>query len=133
LAAGEFKEVTSGVTVTCATDGNHGRSVAWGAQIFGCRCVIYVHEGVSEARQKAIAAYGAEVRVNAGNYDDAVRHAAVNAAANGWFTVSDTSYEGYINVPRDVMQGYAVALEESFDQFSVDEKPSHVFVQAGVG
>jgi diaminopropionate ammonia-lyase len=69
------------VTVTCATDGNHGRSVAWGARLFGCRCVIFIHATVSEGRAEAIRRYGAEVLRVPGNYDDAVRHAAASAAA----------------------------------------------------
>ena len=117
--------------MTCATDGNHGRSVAWGAQTFGCRCVIYVHETVSEGRCRAIAAYGAEVRRVAGTYDDAVRRAAADAAAQGWTVVSDTSYEGYTDVPRDVMQGYSLMVEEALAQAAT--LPSHVFVQGGVG
>ncbi|NUB11629.1 diaminopropionate ammonia-lyase [Azospirillum brasilense] len=133
LIDGSFRNLTEKVTVTCATDGNHGRSVAWGAQMFGCRCVIYVHEHVSLARQKAIAAYGAEVRVHPGNYDEAVRQAAADAAQNQWITVSDTSYEGYTVIPRDVMQGYGVALAESFAQMTPAERPTHVFMQAGVG
>jgi diaminopropionate ammonia-lyase len=126
-----FSETTSEITVTCATDGNHGRSVAWGAQKFGCRCVIYVHAGVSEARCRAIATYGAEVRRISGNYDDAVRQAASDAAKHGWNVVSDTSYEGYLNVPRDVMQGYSIMVDEALIQSQ--EKPTHVFVQGGVG
>ena len=85
LLAGKYRSISEGITVTCATDGNHGRSVAWGASLFGCGCVIYVHETVSDQRVEAIAAYGAEVRRNPGNYDDAVRRAAEDAAANRWF------------------------------------------------
>ncbi len=121
----------SGIVVTCATDGNHGRSVAWGAQRFGCKCVIYVHETVSRGRADAIAAYGAEIRRVPGTYDDAVRQAARDAAANGWIVVSDTSYPGYTDIPRDVMQGYAVMVDEA--QAQVDAPPTHVFIQAGVG
>ncbi len=121
------------VTVTCATDGNHGRSVAWGARIFGCRCVIYVHAAVSEGRCRAIEAYGAEVRRVAGTYDDAVRQAAADAAAQGWQVVSDTSYEGYVDVPRDVMQGYSLMVEEALSQLPEGVLPTHVFVQGGVG
>jgi diaminopropionate ammonia-lyase len=131
LTSGRYADLTSRITVTCATDGNHGRSVAWGARTFGCRCVIYVHETVSEGRCAAIAAYGAEVRRVPGTYDDAVRRAASDAAAQGWMVVSDTSYEGYTDVPRDVMQGYSLMAEEALDQTSVT--PSHVFVQGGVG
>lgn len=133
LVARRYADAVSGVTVTCATDGNHGRSVAWGAQQFGCRCVIYVHATVSEGRKKAIERYGARVVVVQGNYDDAVRQAARDAAANGWHVVSDTSYEGYVDVPRDVMQGYTVMAQEALDQLPATELPTHVFVQGGVG
>jgi diaminopropionate ammonia-lyase len=122
-----------GITVTCATDGNHGRSVAWGAQRCGCRCVIYIHATVSEGRKAAIEAYGAEMRRVAGNYDDSVRQAAADAAAQGWIVVSDTSYPGYMEIPRDVMQGYAVMAEEAIEQLQDGRVPSHVFVQGGVG
>lgn len=119
------------ITVCCATDGNHGRSVAWGAQKFGCNCVIFIHATVSEARKEAIAAYGAEVRRCAGNYDDSVREAQKTASTEGWFVVSDTSYEGYMDIPRDVMQGYEVMAAEAFD--ALDQPPTHVFLQTGVG
>jgi diaminopropionate ammonia-lyase len=121
------------VTVTCATDGNHGRSVAWGARLFGCNCVIFIHATVSEGRAEAIRRYGAEVVRVQGNYDDAVRHAAAEAAKHGWFVVSDTSYEGYRDVPTDVMHGYGVMAAEIFRQLPAGEVPTHVFVQVGVG
>jgi diaminopropionate ammonia-lyase len=121
------------VTVTCATDGNHGRSVAWGARLFGCNCVIFIHATVSEGRAEAIRRYGAEVVRVQGNYDDAVRHAAAEAAKHGWFVVSDTSYEGYRDVPIDVMHGYGVMAAEIFRQLPAGEVPTHVFVQVGVG
>jgi diaminopropionate ammonia-lyase len=119
-------------TVTCATDGNHGRSVAWGACRFGCRCVIFVHETVSQGRIDAIAAYGAKVVRVAGTYDDSVREADRQAQANGWSVVSDTSYPGYTEVPRDVMQGYRLMADEAADQWT-GPPPTHVFMQAGVG
>jgi diaminopropionate ammonia-lyase len=132
LLSQEFAPIVRAATVTCATDGNHGRSVAWGAQLFGCRCVIFVHERVSQGRRDAIARYGAQVREVKGNYDDAVRHAAASAEANGWTVVSDTSYPGYRDIPRDVMHGYGVMAQEIARQLD-DEPPTHVFVQAGVG
>lgn len=132
LLSGEFAQIVREATVTCATDGNHGRSVAWGAQLFGCHCVIFVHEHVSQGRRDAIAKYGAEVREVKGNYDDAVRHAAATAAANGWTVVSDTSYAGYRDIPLDVMHGYGVMAHEIARQFN-GEPPTHVFAQAGVG
>lgn len=121
-----------GITVTCATDGNHGRAVAWGAARVGCRCVIFVHEGVSLGRRRAIEAFGAEVRVVPGTYDDAVRRSAEVAAGEGWVLVSDTSFAGYEEIPRDVMQGYAVMAEEALDELA-DGPPTHVFLQGGVG
>ncbi|MCM5570111.1 diaminopropionate ammonia-lyase [Burkholderiaceae bacterium FT117] len=133
LLSGAHDDVIRGETVTCATDGNHGRSVAWGAQLFGCGCVIFVHEAVSQGRRDAIAQYGAQVVEVKGNYDDAVRHAAQQAAANGWTVVSDTSYPGYREIPTDVMHGYGVMAAEIADQMPGGEPPTHVFVQAGVG
>ncbi len=133
LLSGAFADVVGSATVTCATDGNHGRSVAWGAQLFGCRCVIFVHEHVSQGRRDAIAKYGAEVREVKGNYDDAVRHAAATAQANGWTVVSDTSYPGYRDIPLDVMHGYGVMAAEIARQMPAGSPPTHVFAQAGVG
>ena len=133
LLSGAYADVVGRATVTCATDGNHGRSVAWGAQLFGCRCVIFVHQHVSQGRRDAIARYGAEVREVRGNYDDAVRHAAATAAAEGWTVVSDTSYPGYRDIPLDVMHGYGVMAAEVAQQLAGSPPPTHVFAQAGVG
>ena len=118
------------LTVTCATDGNHGRAVAWGAQRAGCKAVIFIHEGVSEGRAEAIRSFGAEVRREGKHYDDSVRRAADVAAQNNWQIVSDTSWPGYQDVPKSVMQGYALLAAESLAQGSA---PTHVFVQGGVG
>jgi diaminopropionate ammonia-lyase len=131
LESGAHKAATRGITVTCATDGNHGRSVAWGAQRFRCRCVIFVHEGVSQGRRDAIAKYGAEIRVVPGNYDHAVRACAHEAERENWFVVSDTSWDGYTEVPRDVMQGYRLMADEAAAQ--LDTPPTHAFVPGGVG
>ncbi len=132
LLSGKYDDVVRRLTVTCATDGNHGRSVAWGAQMFGCQCVIYVHSQVSQSRADAIAAFGACVDRVAGNYDDSVRHAAQQAHKHGWHVVSDTTYEGYRDIPIDVMHGYGVMAREIIDAFG-HEPPTHVIVQAGVG
>jgi len=132
ILSGRWREIAAGLTVTCATDGNHGRSVAWGAQLFGCRCVIVIHATVSEGRRAAIARYGAEVQRVPGNYDDAVRHADVQAHERGWTVVSDTTYEGYRDIPIDVMHGYGVMSREVVDALR-DTPPTHVIVQAGVG
>jgi len=132
LMSGKYGELTKGFTVTCATDGNHGRSVAWGASLFGCRSVIFIHETVSQGRADAIAGYGAEVVRTPGNYDDAVRAASKAASQNGWHVVSDTSYPGYVDIPRNVMQGYSVMTKEAIEQLG-GVIPSHVFLQGGVG
>ena len=131
LILGTYKDYTSKLTVCCATDGNHGRSVAWGAQQFGCNCEIYIHQKVSPGREKAIAKYGALVNRIDGNYDESVRIAAKVAESNGYTVVSDTSYEGYTDIPKDVMQGYTVMVDEAMKQ--MNDTPTHVFLQGGVG
>jgi diaminopropionate ammonia-lyase len=133
LLGGSFREFTGNITVTCATDGNHGRSVAWGAQLFGCRCIIYIHATVSAGREQAIADYGAEVVRVEGNYDDAVREADVDAGWYGRILISDTSYPGYTDIPRYVMQGYTVMVDEAIQQLPGGQQPTHIFVQGGVG
>ncbi len=122
----------AGITVTCATDGNHGRSVAWGAQRFGARCVIFVHPGVTQNRRNAISAYGAEVREVPGTYDDSVRAASAAAEAEGWHVVSDTSWPGYTEIPREIMQGYRLMAAEALEAWT-GPPPTHAFAQGGVG
>jgi len=133
LVSGLHGEITRTVTVACATDGNHGLSVAWGARLFGCRCVIFVHGKVSEERRRAISAQGADVLEVPGNYDDSVRYAASAARRYGWFIVSDTSLPGYLEIPRTVMYGYGVLADEVVAQRQGLTPPSHLLVQAGVG
>ncbi len=123
------------ITFATATDGNHGRGVAWGASKLNCKAVIYVHKDTSIARIRAIEAYGADVRVVNGNYDDAVHQASQDAEANGWQIISDTSWEGYTDIPSWVMQGYTTMLTEAQEQLAGTGivKPTHVLIQAGVG
>ncbi|WP_029548783.1 diaminopropionate ammonia-lyase [Rhizorhabdus wittichii] len=131
LTAPEVRAIAAGVTVGCATDGNHGRSVAAGARLMGARAVIFLHRGVSAEREAAIAALGATtVRVE-GNYDDSVAHALRVCSERGWPVVSDTSWPGYEATPLRVMQGYTAMLREVLD--AAPTPPSHVFIQAGVG
>ncbi len=131
--AGKHAQAVSRLTVACATDGNHGRSVAWGAKILGCACVVFIHAKVSDARQAAIASHGARVVRIAGNYDDSVKRAADDAHRHGWQVVSDTSYPGYTEVPREVMCGYTVMVEETISALAAAAPPTHVLVQGGVG
>lgn len=125
------RAIAAGMTFACATDGNHGRSVAQGAQLVGARSVVFVHGGVSDERVAAIARFGAEMVRVAGTYDDSIVEAARVAKERGWTVVSDTSWDGYEHIPGLVMQGYTAIAREAFDQ--LPERPSHVFVQAGVG
>ncbi len=132
LQNGRLAEVTRRITIASATDGNHGRALAWAASRFHCQCVIYIHATVSAGREAAIAAFGAEVRRVPGTYDDAVRQCAKDAVAHVWFVVSDTSWPGYTDVPRDIMQGYRLMADEAADQW-MGPPPTHVFIQGGVG
>lgn len=135
LEGGRFSDLAARATVVTATDGNHGRSVAWGAARFGCACRIYIHAGVSERRARAMSELGAEVVRIRGNYDESVRLAAAHADANGWHLVSDTSQPGYTDLPAKVMAGYSVMMEEITAQLprGTGAGLTHVFVQGGVG
>lgn len=131
LLTGEVRTFARSRTFGCATDGNHGRSVAAGARLVGARAAIFVHEGVTPERVAAIARFGAEVIRVAGTYDDAVAEASRRCAEEGWIVVSDTSWLGYERIPGLVMQGYTVIVREALRALA--HPPTHVFVQAGVG
>ncbi len=115
LFYGQHRNVLQDLTAITATDGNHGRALAAAARDIGCGCVIVLHAHVSSERERAIAEHGARIVRIDGDYDDSVRHAAELAATNGWHVVSDTSYEGYEDIPRDVMQGYGTIAAEVID------------------
>lgn len=121
-----------GLTVATATAGNHGRSVAAGAALVGARCVVFVYRGVPPDQIAAIARHGAEIRHVDGVYEDAVRACRERAEAEGWQVVSDTSWEGYEDIPLQVMAGYTAMVSEAVQQTRT-RPPTHVFVQAGVG
>ena len=131
LRSGALASETAKITLASATDGNHGRSLAWGARMFGAPCRIYVHRDVSPGRIAAMEGFGATVTVVDGDYDASVRRTREDAEANGWFVVSDTSWEGYTDPPRDVMAGYGAMTHEI--AAALDTPPSHVFLQGGVG
>lgn len=133
VRSGIHARLIEGLTVTTATDGNHGRSVGWGAAQLGCAAVIYIHAGVSAGRATELARYGATVTRVAGNYDDSVARAAADATANGWFLVADTSHAGYEEVPRQVMAGYGLLVDEVLSCPALRAPLTHVFVQGGVG
>lgn len=118
----------------CATDGNHGRAVAWAAQQLGCRCIIFLHEKVSSGREAALQNLGARVLRVPGTYDDSVRAAAAQVRSSGCALVSDTSYPGYTDIPVWVMDGYRVMVQECLDAHpDCLRHVTHVFLQGGVG
>lgn len=129
--AADVREVASRLVFACATDGNHGQSVAAGARLVGAQAVVFVHEGVSEERVAAIARFGARIETVRGTYDDAVAESIRQCERNGWTLLSDTSWPGYEEIPLRVMEGYTLIAHEVKTQ--IEEAPSHVFLQAGVG
>ena len=128
---GDWVHKASQITLVSATDGNHGRSLAWGCKRFGAQCRIYIHAEVSAGREQAIEDLGATVVRVDGDYDASVAICRDEALENGWIVVSDTSWDGYTEIPRDVMAGYGVMFSEIVDQMG--SAPSHAFVQGGVG
>ncbi|WP_421703060.1 diaminopropionate ammonia-lyase [Aliiroseovarius sp.] len=131
IRSGALRDECAKVTLVSATDGNHGRSLAWGSQMVGAPCRIYIHAEVSEGRASAMRDLGAEVIRIDGDYDASVALARDEAEENGWFVVSDTSWEGYTEPPRDVMAGYGVMTREACE--AQEQAPTHVFLQGGVG
>lgn len=122
----------NGFAVATATDGNHGRSVAWGAKRLGLESHIFIHSQLSQQRSDAMTALGAVVHRCEGNYDDSLVECERMAKENSWQIVSDTSWEGYETVPVQIMAGYSMMAEEIVQQ--LDGKiPSHFFIPAGCG
>jgi diaminopropionate ammonia-lyase len=135
LRSKEVKDKIGDIVFTTATDGNHGRGVAWAAQQLGQKAVVYMPKGSSLTRLENIRATGAEASITDMNYDDAVRLSLKNAKEFGWEIIQDTAWEGYDDIPTWIMQGYATLMLEAVEQMKEYgiEKPTHVFVQAGVG
>ena len=132
VAAGRAASRVHHTTACCATDGNHGLAVAWGARRAGARCTVFLPGPVSAGRERAIRAQGADIVRIAGSYDEAVEACAKEAARNGWLLVSDTSHAGGDEAPSRVMHGYAMLVDE-IGTVLAGPAPTHVFVQAGVG
>ncbi len=123
------------ITFTTATDGNHGRAVAWAAKQLRQKAVVYMPKGSDPVRLKNIQALGAEASITDLNYDDAVRLSEQKAREHGWVIVQDTAWSGYEDIPTWIMQGYATLAVEALEQMKHrgSAMPSHVFLQAGVG
>jgi diaminopropionate ammonia-lyase len=135
LKSAAVREELGEITFTSATDGNHGRGVAWAARQLGHRAVINMPKGSSLIRLEHITATGAEGCITDVNYDETVRLTANAAKKNGWVVIQDTAWEGYEEIPTWVMQGYTVMADEALEQLNQlgIEKPTHIFIQAGVG
>lgn len=131
LVSEETRKILGEVTFVTATDGNHGRGVAWIANQIGQKSVVYMPEGSAAERLENIRAEGAQAEILDRNYDDTVRFAKCQAEENGWVLMQDTSWEGYEKIPIWIMQGYGTMGLEAYEQ--LPEKPTHIFLQAGVG
>ena len=129
------EKVTKGnkeITVSTATAGNHGRSVAWGAKRLGLKCKIFISEFVSEARGKAMESLGADVIKVKGNYENSLLECIKQSTENNWQIVQDVAWKDYMVVPTLTMAGYSVMMKEIVDQIN-NESITHIFLQAGVG
>ena len=129
------QQIQSLVFIT-ATDGNHGKGVAWAAALFGCRAIVLMPRGSKPCRAEAIRAInGTRVEITDLNYDDAVRRAAQLAAEHGYILIQDTGLAGYEDIPNAITRGYTTMVGEALEQLGDHgiAKPSHVFLQAGVG
>ena len=129
------EKVTKGnkeITVSTATAGNHGRSVAWGAKRLGLKCKIFISEFVSDARGKAMTSLGADVIKVKGNYENSLIECIKQSTENNWQIVQDVAWKEYMLVPTLTMAGYSVMMKEIVDEIN-KEKITHIFLQAGVG
>ena len=135
LMAPEVHEKLGTLTFVTATDGNHGRGVAWAARQLGHRAVVYMPKGSARERLENIRAQGAQAEITDLNYDDAVRLADQMAKRNSWILVQDTAWPGYEEIPTWIMQGYTTIARELFAQIPAQGwlPPTHLFLQAGVG
>ncbi len=131
ILSDEVREKLGQLTFVTATDGNHGRGVAWTANQLGQKSVVYMPKGSAQERLDNIRAEGADASITDMNYDDAVRLADKHAREYGWVMVQDTAWEGYTDIPLWIMQGYTTMGYEIMSQ--LEEKPTHLFLQAGVG
>ena len=132
LRSRETKKRLGNLTFVTATDGNHGRGIAWTANRLGQKSVVYMPKGSARERLEHIRELGAEASIKEFNYDDTVRYASEMAEKNGWILVQDTAWEGYEEIPGLIMEGYTTMALEAWKQLE-GIKPTHIFLQAGVG
>lgn len=130
-SAGPDTATLAGQTYVCASAGNHGLSMAAGARVFGARAVVYLARTVPESFAERLRGKGAEVVREGERYEESMAAALAAAEANGWTLLSDSSWPGYEDIPRRVMEGYLAMAEEA--ALALDPPPTHLFLQAGVG
>ncbi|TWH80562.1 diaminopropionate ammonia-lyase [Sedimentibacter saalensis] len=135
LISEDIKKELGDIVFVTATDGNHGRGVAWTARQLKQKSVVFMPKGSSEERLRNIRAEGAEASITELNYDEAVRLANKMAEENGWVMVQDTAWDGYEDIPTWIIQGYSTMGYEAYEQLIAlgEERPTHIFLQAGVG
>ncbi|MGB3210544.1 MAG: diaminopropionate ammonia-lyase [Desulforhopalus sp.] len=134
LTSAKVRRQIGRLTFTTATDGNHGRGVAWAAEQLGQEAIIFMPKGTAQSRIDNIASHGAQVKVTDLNYDNTVHFAAEMADKNGWLLIQDTAWEQYEEIPLWIMQGYMTMCKEALEQMdTAAANLTHVFVQAGVG
>ena len=132
ITSPETKKKLGEITFITATDGNHGRGIAWTANRIGQKCVVYMPKGSAKERLENIRALGADATITDLKYDDAVRKAKKDGDRNGWVFVQDTAWDGYTEIPTWIMQGYTTLALEAYEQLN-EIRPTHIFLQAGVG
>lgn len=132
----QYKDAISKMTFITTTDGNHGRGVSWASGIFGAKSYVYMPKGTVPVRAENIRRAGnAKVEITDMLYDDCVKYTAKLARDNGWYLIQDTSWQGYEKIPTWIMLGYTTMAYEALKQMKSlgYDKPTHVFLQAGVG
>ncbi len=130
-AVEKISKVKKNITISSATAGNHGRSVAWGAQRLKLRCKIFVSQFVSETRVSEIKKFGAEVIRVKGNYEDSLKECQRLSKKNNWQIIQDVSTKNYKYIPQLTMAGYSIMIKEIANQ--TNHYITHIFLQAGVG
>lgn len=135
LRSSDFRQKLKDFTFITATDGNHGRGVAWTAAELGAHARVLLPRGTANERYRNIAALGAETEITESDYDQTVRQASALAETHGWTLVQDTAWPGYEAIPRDIMRGYTTIGREIADQLEArnEKPPTHLLLQAGVG
>lgn len=136
LTSDKLRQEFGQATFFTATDGNHGRGVAWAANRLGQKAVVLMPKGSTKTRFDNIAKEGAKVTIEEVNYDECVRRAnALAEQTEHGVMVQDTAWEGYEKIPAWIMQGYGTMASEAAQQLKAAgvDRPTHIFVQAGVG